>query len=63
MTGSERLAELHELVTRLEAALAALEETEDSERAVETLGEMSDLAKEIQAEIDRARREEPDALG
>ncbi len=61
MSEPESVARLQELLQRLEATLAELESTEDSERAVERLGDMAELAREVQAEIDRARREGPDA--
>jgi hypothetical protein len=57
----ESVARLQELLARLEATLGDLESTEDSEGAVERLGQMAELAREVQAEIDRARREGPDA--
>ena len=46
-----------ELLARLEAARARLEETKDPEAAVDLLGEITELAKEAHAEIERARRE------
>jgi hypothetical protein len=57
----ESVARLQELLQRLETTLAELESTEDSEQAVERLGSMAELARDVQAEIDRARREGPDA--
>lgn len=61
MSEPESVARLQELLARLEATLGDLESTEDSEGAVERLGQMAELAREVQAEIDRARREGPDA--
>jgi hypothetical protein len=58
----ESVARLQELLQRLEKTLGELEATEDSEQAVERLGDMAELAREVQAEIDRARREGPDAV-
>ena len=52
------VARLQELLDRLEVARKRLEETDDPERAVDTLRELADLAKEVQVEIERARREE-----
>ena len=49
---------LEELLKRLEEARARLEVTDDPEQAVEVLRELADVAKEVQAEIERARREE-----
>jgi hypothetical protein len=45
------------LADRLEAARGRLEETEDPEQAVEILGELSELAKQVEAELQRARRQ------
>ena len=56
----ESVARLQELIERLERARTQLEATEgDPERAVDVLQSLADLSKEIQAEIDRARREGP----
>jgi hypothetical protein len=49
---------LEELLQRLEAARARLEVTNDPEQAVEVLSELAQVAKEVQAEIERARRQE-----
>jgi hypothetical protein len=57
----ESVSRLADLLQRLETTLHELESTEDSEQAVERLGDMAELAREVQAEIDRARREGPDA--
>jgi hypothetical protein len=57
----EPVRRLQELLDRLEAARTELEGTEDPERAVRILQELAELAKEVQAEIDQARREAPDA--
>jgi hypothetical protein len=51
-------ARLEELLKRLEEARARLEVTDDPEQAVEVLREQAEVAKEVQAEIERARREE-----
>jgi predicted ribosome quality control (RQC) complex YloA/Tae2 family protein len=56
----ESVARLQELLERLEKARTQLEATEgDPEQAVDVLQSLADLAKEIQAEIDLARREGP----
>jgi hypothetical protein len=57
----ESVARLQALLGELESALAALESTEDSEQAVERLGDMAELARRVQAEIEQARREGLDA--
>ena len=46
-----------ELLAQLEQKRAKLEETDDPEVAVDLLGEITELAKEAHAEIERARRE------
>jgi uncharacterized tellurite resistance protein B-like protein len=51
---------LQELLARLDETLAALEGADDPEVAVEQLTEMAELAREVQGEIDRLRREAPD---
>jgi hypothetical protein len=61
MSEPDSVARLQDLLQRLEVTLGELESTEDSEQAVERLGDMAELAREVQAEIDRARREGPDA--
>jgi hypothetical protein len=55
----ESVNRLQDLLGRLEKARAQLEATEDPEQAVEVLQSLADLAKEIQVEIERARREGP----
>ena len=62
MSEPESAVRLQELLARLETTLAELEKTENSEVAVEKLADMAELAKEVQSEIDRAKREGPDAL-
>lgn len=61
MTEQEPVERLQGLLDKLEAARAELEQTEDAERAVTILQELAELAKEVQAEVERARREVPDA--
>jgi thioester reductase-like protein len=61
MNETESAHRLQELLSRLDAELAALERTDASEEAVDRLTQMADLAREVQSEIDRLRREERDA--
>ncbi len=61
MSSPEPSTRLQELLASLDGELAALERSEESEAAVERLAAMADLAREVQAEIDRLRREAPDA--
>ena len=51
------VARLQELLEKVESARAQLESADDPERAVAILQELADLAKEVQAEVERARRE------
>ncbi len=59
MTDSDATARLKDLFDRLEAARQRLEEAADSEAAIDVLQELVDLGKEVQAEIERQRREAP----
>lgn len=66
MTAEESLHKAETLLDRLEQARARLETTEDPEAALLILGELSEIAKEVDAEIQRAKREaeaEADADG
>jgi hypothetical protein len=56
MSADEALTKAEELLARLEAARARLEATDDPDRAIEVLQELADLAREIEAELQRARR-------
>ncbi|HYY76417.1 MAG TPA: hypothetical protein VE644_08880 [Gaiellaceae bacterium] len=62
MSEPEPVRRLEELLSRLEAARIELEQTEDPNRAVVVLQELAELAKDVQTEVERARRE-PDARG
>jgi hypothetical protein len=57
MSAEDALARAESLLERLDATRARLEATDDPEQAIELLAELSDLAKEVQAEIERAKRE------
>ena len=57
------LERAEELLQRLEAARAKLEATDDPEQAIEVLGELSELARAIEAEIQQAKREAEGGLG
>jgi exonuclease VII small subunit len=63
-TADESLNKAEDLLARLEAARARLESTDDPDRAIEVLQELAELAKEVEAELQRARRAaEADAAG
>lgn len=58
----ESLSRAEELLQRLEAARAELDriaadEQASPERALEILGELSELAKAVEEELERAKRE------
>jgi flagellar biosynthesis/type III secretory pathway chaperone len=53
----ESVKRLQELLDRLEHARAELEQTADANRAVEILQDLAELAKEVQSEVERARRD------
>jgi hypothetical protein len=53
----ESIARAEQLLEQLDRARRRLEETKDPETAIEVLGELADLAKQVEAEIARARRE------
>jgi hypothetical protein len=60
VTAEESLARAEELLARLEKARAELErlsEADDAERALDVLGELADLSKSIEEELQRAKRE------
>jgi hypothetical protein len=57
MSSEDALARAEELLGRLEAARTRLEQTEDAEQAIEILAELSDLAKQVEGELQRARRQ------
>ena len=60
----ESLTKAEALLARLEAARVRLEETEEPDQAIEVLQELAELAKEIEAELQRVRRAaEADAAG
>ena len=53
----ESLKRAEELLDRLEQTRARLESTNDPEAAIDILGELADIAKEVEAELEKARRE------
>jgi hypothetical protein len=56
MNADESLNNAEDLLARLEAARARLDETQDPDRAIEILQELAELAKEVEAELQRAKR-------
>jgi len=56
MTSDESLANAENLLARLEQARSRLDETDDPDKAIEILQELADLAKAVEAELQRAKR-------
>jgi hypothetical protein len=57
VSAEESLQRAETLLDRLEEARARLESTEDPEAALAILGELSEIARGVEAEIQRAKRE------
>ncbi|HSP71551.1 MAG TPA: hypothetical protein VLN26_04230 [Gaiellaceae bacterium] len=57
MTAEDELQNAEELLARLEGARARLEETADPEQAIEILQELSEIAKQVEGALQRARRQ------
>ena len=57
MSAEDSLRRAEELLEKLEAARTRLEATEDPEAAIEVLAELSELAREVEVELTRAKRE------
>lgn len=58
MSGAdERLKSAEQLLDRLERTRARLEETSDPDEAIEILTELSEIAKEVEAQLQQAKRE------
>ncbi len=54
----DSLARVEELYERLKAARAKLEATDDPEAAIDVVAEVSEIAKQVDDEIQRLRRAE-----
>jgi hypothetical protein len=57
MSAEESLHKAEELLKRLEATRAKLEATEDPQEAVDVLAELAEIAKEVQAQVEQAKRD------
>ncbi len=63
MSSEESLARAEQLLARLESTRGELErlsQTEDADRALEILGELSDLSRAVEEELQRAKRQTED---
>jgi hypothetical protein len=56
MSSEESLSNAEDLLARLEAARARLEDTQDADQAIEILQELAEVAKQVEAELQRAKR-------
>ena len=64
MSADEALSRAEELLARLEGARARLDATDDPDQAIAVLQELAELAREVEAELQRARAAaEADATG
>ena len=64
MSADESLTKAEELLARLEAQREKLESTDDPDQAIEVLQELAELARQIEVELQAARRAaESDAPG
>jgi energy-converting hydrogenase A subunit M len=57
VTAEESLRRAEELLTRVEEARARLETTDDPDAALDVLADLAELAKQVEGEIQRAKRE------
>jgi hypothetical protein len=57
LSAKDALGRAEELLQKLEQARAKLEQTEDPEAAIDVLSELAEIAKQVEAELARARRE------
>jgi exonuclease VII small subunit len=58
VSGAEdRLKSAEQLLDRLERTRARLEETTDPDEAIEILTELSEIAKEVETQLQQAKRE------
>ena len=53
----DALRRAEDLLERLEQTRAKLEATSDPEQAIDVLAELAEIAKQVEVEIERARRE------
>jgi exonuclease VII small subunit len=56
MSADESLSKAEDLLARLEEARTRLDGTDDPDKAIEILQELADLAKQVEAELQRAKR-------
>jgi exonuclease VII small subunit len=54
---TDSLERAEELLQRLEKTRQELESTQDPDRAIEILSELADIAKQVETELARAKKE------
>ena len=57
MSADESLQRAEQLLARLETVRARLEATEDPDEAIAVLSELAEVARQVETELERARRE------
>jgi hypothetical protein len=57
VSAEDRLRNAEELLERLERTRARLEETKDPDQAIEILSELAEIAKEVESQLQQAKRE------
>src|SRR5205814_10689026 len=57
VTPEDRLKQAEELLGRLEQARGRLEQTKDPDEAIEILQELSEIAKNVESQLQEAKRE------
>lgn len=56
-SAEESLKRAEELLERLERTRSQLESTQDPEAAIDILAELAEIAKQVEAELEQARRD------
>ena len=57
MSGEDRLKSAEALLDRLEQTRARLEQTSDPDEAIEILQELAEIAKDVESQLQQAKRE------
>jgi hypothetical protein len=57
VNAEDSLSRAEELLARLETVRAKLEATEDPDEAIKVLSELAEIARQVEVELERARRE------
>jgi len=57
VSAEDRLRNAEQLLERLERTRARLEETKDPDQAIEILSELAEIAKEVESQLQQAKRE------